>query len=209
MVSCSAHVLTDSSCRMFLVGDVHEDTRHMVDSTKAALDAAIAICRPGVDMQEVGKTIQTFVAGIEKPGGGRYEVSEYFIGHGKCRCRPFTPWLVALHQLLHACCAVAAAASPSQRCGHLKGCACVVCSWAVLGARRCPRSVPGTILLHAGRCDLLADVCCAVPRGALVHCSKSSAQQHMQPMPVTLNAASTRSTCRMFLAPHRQHSMQA
>ena len=60
----------------FLVGDVDGPGRALVERTKESLDQAIAICRPGVPLNKIGKTIQALA---DEHG---YSVSEQFSGHG-------------------------------------------------------------------------------------------------------------------------------
>ncbi|KAF9195349.1 hypothetical protein BGZ50_004725 [Haplosporangium sp. Z 11] len=60
----------------FLVGNVDRPGRELVERTKESLDEAIAICRPGVPLNRIGKTIQA----IANRYG--YSVSEQFSGHG-------------------------------------------------------------------------------------------------------------------------------
>ncbi|KAF9980890.1 hypothetical protein BGZ75_007864 [Mortierella antarctica] len=60
----------------FLVGNVDQAGRELVERTKESLDAAIAICGPGVPLNRIGKTIQAIA---DRYG---YSVSEQFSGHG-------------------------------------------------------------------------------------------------------------------------------
>ncbi|KAG0290531.1 Methionine aminopeptidase 1D, chloroplastic/mitochondrial [Linnemannia gamsii] len=60
----------------YLVGVVDKSGKELVDRTKEALDEAIAICRPGVPFNQIGKTIQAIA---DRHG---YTVSEQFSGHG-------------------------------------------------------------------------------------------------------------------------------
>ena len=60
----------------FLVGDVDQAGVALVERTKEALDQAIAICAPGVPLNNIGKTIQVLA---DQHG---YSVSEQFSGHG-------------------------------------------------------------------------------------------------------------------------------
>ncbi|KAG0326083.1 hypothetical protein BGZ99_010137 [Dissophora globulifera] len=60
----------------FLVGDVDQAGRDLVERTKESLEAAIAICGPGVPLHRIGKTIQDVA---DKYG---YTISEQFTGHG-------------------------------------------------------------------------------------------------------------------------------
>ncbi|KAF9437805.1 Methionine aminopeptidase 1D, chloroplastic/mitochondrial [Entomortierella beljakovae] len=60
----------------FLVGDVDQAGKDLVERTKESLDAAINICKPGVPLNQIGKTIQRIA---DRYG---YSVSEQFSGHG-------------------------------------------------------------------------------------------------------------------------------
>ncbi|KAF9356900.1 hypothetical protein BGX26_004575 [Mortierella sp. AD094] len=60
----------------FLVGNVDQPGRELVERTKESLDAAIAVCGPGVPLNKIGKTIQSIA---DQYG---YTVSEQFSGHG-------------------------------------------------------------------------------------------------------------------------------
>jgi methionyl aminopeptidase len=60
----------------YLVGNVDKPGKELVERTKEALDEAIAICRPGVPLNRIGKTIQAIA---DRHG---YTVSEQFSGHG-------------------------------------------------------------------------------------------------------------------------------
>ncbi|KAF9361721.1 Methionine aminopeptidase 1D, chloroplastic/mitochondrial [Mortierella sp. NVP85] len=60
----------------FLVGNVDQPGRELVERTKEALDAAIAVCGPGVPFNKIGKTIQAIADRFQ------YTISEQFSGHG-------------------------------------------------------------------------------------------------------------------------------
>eukprot|EP00055_Hartaetosiga_balthica_P004597 m.12286 g.12286 ORF g.12286 m.12286 type:complete len:341 (-) comp3979_c0_seq1:453-1475(-) len=64
------------NCATFLVGEVDDDAKRLVETTKAALDAAIDICAHGVPFNEIGRTINA----IADENG--FTVSEAWIGHG-------------------------------------------------------------------------------------------------------------------------------
>ncbi|EDO44113.1 predicted protein [Nematostella vectensis] len=63
-------------CETFLVGNVDESGRRLVDICRQSLDEAISICGPGVRMSTIGNTISLFA---KKSG---YSVSECCNGHG-------------------------------------------------------------------------------------------------------------------------------
>ena len=46
------------SSRMFMIGNVSPRARELVQTCQDALNAAIAICAPGVPLSEIGKTIE-------------------------------------------------------------------------------------------------------------------------------------------------------
>ncbi len=60
----------------FLVGDVDEPSRRLVEVTRECLDRAIAVVRPGVPLNAIGQTIQ------QHAEGNGYGVVRTFIGHG-------------------------------------------------------------------------------------------------------------------------------
>ena len=64
------------SSRMFMIGNVAPRTRELVQTCQDALNAAIAVCAPGVPLSEIGKTIEAVV----KPHG--FSISRDFVGHG-------------------------------------------------------------------------------------------------------------------------------
>lgn len=62
--------------RMFLVGDVSEETRLLVERTKKAMEKAIAIVKPGARFNDIGKAIEKY---IDKFG---YGIVQEYTGHG-------------------------------------------------------------------------------------------------------------------------------
>ena len=64
------------SSRMFMIGKVSDKARELVQTCQDALNAAIAVCAPGVPLSEIGKTIESVV----KPHG--FSISRDFVGHG-------------------------------------------------------------------------------------------------------------------------------
>ncbi|KAI8597193.1 peptidase M24, structural domain-containing protein [Dissophora ornata] len=60
----------------YIVGNVDQAGRELVERTQESLDAAIAVCGPGVPLNKIGKTIQAIA---DQYG---YTVSEQFSGHG-------------------------------------------------------------------------------------------------------------------------------
>ena len=65
----------DTSCT-FLVGEVDEASRLLVERTRAAMHAGIDVVRPGARIFEIGRAIEQSVA------QHRYGVVREFIGHG-------------------------------------------------------------------------------------------------------------------------------
>ncbi len=65
----------DASC-MYLIGDVSEEARHLVEITKQCLDLGIATVRPEGHIGDIGHAIQTHA---EAHG---YSVVRQFVGHG-------------------------------------------------------------------------------------------------------------------------------
>ena len=64
------------SSRMFMIGNVSNKARELVQTCQDALNAAISVCAPGVPLSEIGKTIEAVV----KPHG--FSISRDFVGHG-------------------------------------------------------------------------------------------------------------------------------
>ena len=64
------------SSRMFMIGNVTLQARKLVQVCQDAMNAAIAVCAPGVPLSEIGKTIEAIV----NPHG--FSISHDFVGHG-------------------------------------------------------------------------------------------------------------------------------
>ena len=64
------------SARTVMVGKVSEAARQLVESTRQALELAIARCVPGNRIQDIGWAVQSFI----EPLG--YSVVRKFVGHG-------------------------------------------------------------------------------------------------------------------------------
>ncbi|MCL2338886.1 MAG: type I methionyl aminopeptidase [Proteobacteria bacterium] len=62
--------------RMFMIGKVSDKARELVGTARDAMNAAIAICAPGVPLSEIGRTIESVVG----PHG--FSISRDFVGHG-------------------------------------------------------------------------------------------------------------------------------
>ncbi|KAI0677699.1 methionine aminopeptidase [Trametes maxima] len=77
--------------RTFLVGDVDEKGRELVEITEAALEAGIAACGPGRPFKGIGRAIHDLLRGKD------YCVSPQFTGHGIGRDFHRQPWI--LHHL--------------------------------------------------------------------------------------------------------------
>jgi methionyl aminopeptidase len=60
----------------FLVGDVDEDSRRLVEVTRDCLDVGIAAARPGNRIRDIGRAIQDHAEGLG------YGVVRAFVGHG-------------------------------------------------------------------------------------------------------------------------------
>jgi len=63
-------------CGTFLVGNVDEKGRKLVEGTREALERSIAVCRPGVPVKEIGRVISRYAS---KHG---WSVVRRFTGHG-------------------------------------------------------------------------------------------------------------------------------
>lgn len=89
MLSCSDGLgWHGDTCRTFLCGDVDEKGKKLVESTKRAMDAAIAICKPGVNYWEIGRTIE---AEAKKDG---FNVVQDYAGHGIGRDMHMLPYIL-------------------------------------------------------------------------------------------------------------------
>ncbi|EDV32347.1 uncharacterized protein Dana_GF15789 [Drosophila ananassae] len=62
--------------KTFLVGDVDEKGRYLVDATKSCLDQSIELCGPDVEFQKIGQFIESFCLEHD------LQSVEAFIGHG-------------------------------------------------------------------------------------------------------------------------------
>lgn len=80
IVNCDVTIFLDGvhgdTNATFLVGDVDEASRRLVEVTRECLDVGIAAVRPGARVREIGKAIQTHA---EARG---YGVIRAFVGHG-------------------------------------------------------------------------------------------------------------------------------
>ncbi|KAF8165908.1 peptidase M24, structural domain-containing protein [Crassisporium funariophilum] len=75
----------------FLVGDVDDSGRELVELTNQALDVSIAACGPGKHFKGIGKAIHDLLSGTN------YTVSSQFTGHGIGKVFHTSPWI--LHHL--------------------------------------------------------------------------------------------------------------
>ncbi|KAF8187210.1 methionyl aminopeptidase [Pholiota molesta] len=77
--------------KTFLVGDVDEPGKELVEITDEALERAIVACGPGRPFKGIGKAIYDLIADKD------YSISEQFTGHGINRVFHCAPWI--LHHL--------------------------------------------------------------------------------------------------------------
>jgi methionyl aminopeptidase len=73
------HGFCADTARTVLVGNVSEDRRRLVAAAEEALDQAIALCRPGKRLGDLGHAVQSYA---ESRG---YSVVRQFVGHGTGR----------------------------------------------------------------------------------------------------------------------------
>ncbi|KAI0658629.1 peptidase M24, structural domain-containing protein [Cubamyces menziesii] len=73
--------------RTFLVGDVDDKGRELVQLTDAALEAGISVCGPGRPFKSIGRAIHELLRGKD------YCVSPQFSGHGIGREFHRQPWI--------------------------------------------------------------------------------------------------------------------
>jgi len=80
IVNCDVTIFLDGvhgdTNATFLVGEVDEDSRRLVDVTRECLELGIAAVRPGARLRDIGRAIQTHA---ESHG---YGVVRAFVGHG-------------------------------------------------------------------------------------------------------------------------------
>ncbi|XP_066322674.1 methionine aminopeptidase 1D, chloroplastic/mitochondrial-like isoform X3 [Miscanthus floridulus] len=60
----------------FLCGDVDDEAKKLVKVTRECLDKAISICAPGVEIKQIGRTIQDHADKF------KFGVVRHFVGHG-------------------------------------------------------------------------------------------------------------------------------
>ena len=89
IVNCDVTIYLDGvhgdTNATFLVGDVDDDSRRLVEVTRECLDLGIAAVRPGAQVRDIGKAIQAHAE------GHGYGVVRAFVGHGIGRsfhCEP-------------------------------------------------------------------------------------------------------------------------
>jgi methionyl aminopeptidase len=70
------HGFCADTARTVMVGNVNAERRRLVETTRDSLEAAIAACKPGVRIGDLGHTVQTVA---ESMG---YSVVKQFVGHG-------------------------------------------------------------------------------------------------------------------------------
>ncbi len=73
------HGFCADTARTVLVGNVSEEKRRLVATAEEALERAIALCRPGKRLGDLGHAVQSFA---ESRG---YSVVRQFVGHGTGR----------------------------------------------------------------------------------------------------------------------------
>ena len=64
------------SSRMFMIGNVSQPARQLVQTARDAMNFAVSICAPGIPLSEIGRAIESIV----HPHG--YSISRDFVGHG-------------------------------------------------------------------------------------------------------------------------------
>lgn len=70
------HGFCADTARTVMVGQVSPERRKLVETTRDALEAAIALCKPGVRMGDLGSTVQSQAESVG------YSVVTKFVGHG-------------------------------------------------------------------------------------------------------------------------------
>ncbi len=62
--------------RMFLIGEVADDTKLLVERTKKAMEKGIAVVKPGARFNDIGKAIEKYISKFD------YGIVQDFTGHG-------------------------------------------------------------------------------------------------------------------------------
>jgi methionyl aminopeptidase len=75
-VSCIVDGYFGDASRMVLVGDVSPEKKHVVDVSFTCLQKAIAICKPGVPIWQIGEAIEDYAT------SQKCSVVNQFVGHG-------------------------------------------------------------------------------------------------------------------------------
>jgi methionyl aminopeptidase len=70
------HGFCADTARTVMVGNVSQERRLLVETTRDSLEAAIAVCKPGVRIGDLGNMVQSVA---ERMG---YSVVKQFVGHG-------------------------------------------------------------------------------------------------------------------------------
>lgn len=70
------HGFCADTARTVMVGKVSEEKRRLVETTRDSLEAAIALCHPGMRLGDLGHAVQS------KAEGQGYSVVRQFVGHG-------------------------------------------------------------------------------------------------------------------------------
>lgn len=70
------HGFCADTARTVMVGQVSPERRKLVETTRDALESAIALCKPGVRMGDLGSTVQSQAESVG------YSVVTKFVGHG-------------------------------------------------------------------------------------------------------------------------------
>ncbi len=82
IVNCDVTIFLDGvhgdHSETFLVGDVDEDSRRLVEVTREAMYHGIAVIGPGAEVRDIGRAIQARVEDETQ----RYGVVREFVGHG-------------------------------------------------------------------------------------------------------------------------------
>jgi methionyl aminopeptidase len=75
-LGCVVDGFYGDSARTVAVGRVSDEARHLMETTRAALEAGIGVCHPGRRVGDIGHAVQTYA---ESRG---YSVVREFVGHG-------------------------------------------------------------------------------------------------------------------------------
>ncbi|OED45264.1 type I methionyl aminopeptidase [Rickettsiales bacterium (ex Bugula neritina AB1)] len=65
------------TCRCFIIGDIDDKKKHLINTTYEAMWQAISICKSGIKINKIGETIENYIK-----QNGNYGIVRDYCGHG-------------------------------------------------------------------------------------------------------------------------------